>query len=106
VSDQFGRRGHVLDLAPAQLVRLAGVLLSPEATQGQHRRELRQQGLIGRRIHGGQEPLSIGRDDSGQLLAGRIGLGQVVVLDSPPMEEPEDRELLHPDGGLLIYHVD
>jgi hypothetical protein len=59
----------------------ASVLLSPDAAQGQHIRDLRRHGLIGRGIHSSQEPLAIGGDDSGQLHAGRIGPGQVVVLD-------------------------
>jgi hypothetical protein len=82
-ADQFGRRGQVLDLAPPRLARVARELLGPDAAQGHHRRDPRQHGLSGRRIHGGQEPLSVRRDHPGQLLAGRIGHGQVVVLDAP-----------------------
>jgi hypothetical protein len=60
------------------LARGARVLLGPGAAQGLHRRELRQLGLIARRIDGGQEPFH-----PGQLLAGHVGLGHVVGLDAP-----------------------
>ena len=73
-SDEFGRGGHVFDLAPAQAPVDLEIRLSPDLLQRFDGGHLLQPGLIGGRSNRAEQRLAIRPDDCSQCLAGLFAL--------------------------------
>jgi hypothetical protein len=128
-----GCRRHLLDLPPAQLPVLFTILLTPDVTERDNRRNLCKPGLVGGAVNRLEQTLAVFANDQREFLPRRFGLGQVIVLDPTavtleplwwhPLLQPRRREdrqriqggpeglpdwlqaLQHPHGGSDVRRI-